>query len=444
MVQQSDWQSEYKRRLQSADEAVGRLEDGQRLILPTLAGQPPGLIAAMGRRLRDGKLARVRPSTILPTPNLAAALLQPEHSDYLDWDSLFCGNSDRLGVFEGRYDMTPMHFGQMPKIMRENMQVGAVMTLASPPDADGYMSIGISIDYTKSLIDWARLSVVEVNPNVPRVFGDCRVHVSEVSAIVESDDDIFELPNPPGTPEDEKIGALIAERIPDGATIQLGYGAAPSAVGLCLLDHKHLGIHTEMFVDAMRVLMDAGVADNSRKSINPGKTFYTFAAGIRETYDFLHENPAIEGHPVEYTNDPFVIAQHKGMIAINATIAVDLTGQACSESIGGMQYSGTGGQADFIRGAMMADGGRSFLATHATAKDGAVSCIVGGLSPGSVVTTARTDIDMLVTEFGIAELRGRSLRERAQALIAVAHPKFRDGLQEEAAKRGLSAKPSRS
>ena len=444
MVQQSDWQSEYKRRLQSADEAVGRLEDGQRLILPTLAGQPPGLIAAMGRRLRDGKLARVRPSTILPTPNLAAALLQPEHSDYLDWDSLFCGNSDRLGVFEGRYDMTPMHFGQMPKIMRENMQVGAVMTLASPPDADGYMSIGISIDYTKSLIDWARLSVVEVNPNVPRVFGDCRVHVSEVSAIVESDDDIFELPNPPGTPEDEKIGALIAERIPDGATIQLGYGAAPSAVGLCLLDHKHLGIHTEMFVDAMRVLMDAGVADNSRKSINPGKTFYTFAAGIRETYDFLHENPAIEGHPVEYTNDPFIIAQHKGMIAINATIAVDLTGQACSESIGGMQYSGTGGQADFIRGAMRADGGRSFLATHATAKDGAVSCIVGGLSPGSVITTARTDIDMLVTEFGIAELRGRSLRERAQALIAVAHPKFRDGLQEEAAKRGLSAKPSRS
>ena len=444
MVQQSHWQSEYQSRLQSADDAVRRLEDGQRLILPTFAGQPPGLIAAMGRRLRDGKLARVRLSTILPTPDLANALLQPEHSDHLDWDSLFCGNSDRPGVFEGRYDMTPMHFGQMPKIMREDLQVGAVMTLASPPNADGYMSIGISIDYTKSLIDWARFSVVEVNPNVPRVLGDCRVHVSEVSAIVESDHNIFELPNPQRAPEDEKIGALIAERIPDGATIQLGYGATSSAVGLSLLDHKHLGIHTEMFVDAMRILMDAGVADNSRKSINPGKALYTFAAGTRETYDFLNENPAIEGHPVEYTNDPFVIAQHKGMISINATIAVDLTGQACSESIGGMQYSGTGGQVDFVRGAMMADGGRSFLATHATAKDGAVSCIVGGLSPGSVVTTARTDIDMLVTEFGIAELRGRSLRERAQALIAVAHPKFRDGLQEEAAKRGLSAKPTRS
>ncbi|MEE8173281.1 MAG: acetyl-CoA hydrolase/transferase C-terminal domain-containing protein [Alphaproteobacteria bacterium] len=444
MAQKSDWRSEYKQRLQSADDAVSRLQDNQRLILPTLAGQPPGLMAAMGRRLRDGTLARVRAGTILPVPDLAEALLQPEFSDRFDWDSLFCGTSDRLGVFEGRYDMTPMHFGQMPKIMRDDMKVGAVMTLVSPPDSDGYMSIGISIDYTKTLIDSAGFSVVEVNPNVPRVFGDCLVHVSEVDAIVENESEIFELPNPPGTPEDEKNGALIAERIPNGATIQLGYGAAPSAVGLCLLGHEHLGIHTEMFVDAMRVLMQEGVVDNSRKSINSGKTLYTFTAGTRQTYDFLHENPAIEGHPVDYTNDTFVIAQHKGMVAINATIAVDLTGQACSESIGGMQYSGTGGQADFVRGAMMAEGGRSFLATHATAKDGAVSCIVDSLSPGSVVTTARADVDMVVTEFGVAELRGKSLRERAQALIAVAHPKFRNGLQEEAGKRGLSAKRARS
>lgn len=440
MAQNSDWQSEYKARLQSADDAVSRLEDGQRLILPTLAGQPPGLIAAMGRRMRAGTLARVRAGTILPGPDLAEALLQPEHSGLIDWDSLFCGNSDRPGVFDGRYDMTPMHFGQMPKIMQNDMKVGAVMTLVSPPDADGYMSIGISIDYTKPLFDSAKFRAVEVNPNVPRVFGDCQVHVSEVDAIVEYESEIFELPTPPGTPEDEKIGALIAERIPDGATIQLGYGAAPSAVGLSLLGHKHLGIHTEMFVDAMRELMQKGVADNLRKSINPGKTLYTFAAGTRQTYDFLHENPAVEGHPVAHTNDCFFIAQHRGMVAINATIAVDLTGQACSESIGGMQYSGTGGQADFVRGAMLAEGGRSFLATHATAKDGAVSCIVDSLAPGSVVTTARADMDMVVTEFGVAEMRGKSLSERAQALIAIAHPKFRDGLQEAAATRGLSAK----
>jgi acyl-CoA hydrolase len=441
MVSKSDWQSEYKKRLCSADAVASKLRDGERLMLPTLAGQPPAILAAMGERLRAGTMARIRAGTILPGPAVGDTLLLPEYADRFQWDTLFCGGSDRAGVYEGLYDMTPMHFGQMPKIMRDDMEVGAVLTLVSPPDSEGYMSVGISIDYTRSLIDTARFAAVEVNSNVPNVFGDCRVHVSEVDAIVENESDIFELANPPVTAEDQKIGAFIAERIPNGATIQLGFGAAPSAVGLSLRGHKHLGIHTEMFVDAMRVLMREGVVDNSEKSIHLGKTLYTFAAGTRETYDFLHENPAIEGHRVEYTNDVSVIAQHKGMVSINATIAVDLTGQACSESIGSRQYSGTGGQVDFVRGAMMAEGGRSFLVTHATAKNGDLSCIVGDLAPGSVVTTARTDVDMVVTEYGVAELRGRSLRERAQALIAIAHPKFRDGLQEEAGKKGLGPKP---
>ena len=440
MVLKSDWQQEYEERLCTADEAAGRLQDGERLMLPTLAGQPPAILAAMGQRLSNGTLACVRTSTILPGPDVGDTLLLPEFADRFEWDSLFCGGSDRSGVFEGIYDMTPMHFGQMPKIMRDDMKVGAVATLASPPDADGYMSLGISIDYTKPLIDSGCFSAVEVNPNVPRVFGDCRVHVSEADAIVESENQIFELANPPVKPEDEKIGTFIAERIANGATVQLGYGAAPSAVGLSLRGHKHLGVHTEMFVDAMRVLMEEGVVDNSQKSIHPGKTLYTFAAGTRATYDFLHENPAIEGRRVEYTNNVSVIAQHDGMVSINATISIDLTGQACSESIGARQYSGSGGQVDFVRGAMMAEGGRSFLVTHATAKGGDLSCIVADLAPGSVVTTARADVDMVVTEYGVAELRGKSLRERAQALIAIAHPKFRDGLQEAAGKRGLAAK----
>ncbi len=440
MSQNRDWRSEYRNRLRSADDVVSHLESGQRLVLPTLAGQPPALLAAMGRAIRNSSLPNVRAGTILPGPSLAKALLQPEHAHMIYWDSLFCGASDRPGVFEGRYDMTPMHFGQMPKIMRDDMNVDAVMTLASPPDDQGFMSIGISIDYTKRLIGTSCFSAVEVNSNVPRVGGDALIHVSEVDAIVEHESDLFELPNPTATPEDEKIGALIAERIPDGTTIQLGYGAAPSAVGLCLRGHKNLGIHTEMFVDAMRVLMAEGVVDNSRKTINPGKTLYTFTTGTRETYEFLHENPAIEGHPVDLTNDTAYIAQHKGIVVINATIVVDLTGQACSESIGGMQYSGTGGQADFIRGAMMAEGGRSFVVTHSTARNGELSCIVSGLEPGSVVTTARTDMDMLVTEYGVAELRGKSLSERAQALIGIAHPKFRDDLQKEARKRGLGAR----
>ncbi len=440
MSQTSDWRSEYRRRLQNADDAVSCLQSGQRLMLPTLAGQPPALLAAMGCAMRNGSLENVRAGGVLPGPALAKALLQPEHAHRIYWDSLFCGASDRPGVFEGRYDMTPMHFGQIPKVMRDIMNVDAVMTLASPPDDQGFMSIGISIDYTKPLIDSGCFSAVEVNSNVPRVGGNALVHVSDVDAIVEHESDLFELSNPPSTPEDEKIGALIAERIPDGATIQLGYGAVPRAVGLCLRGHKNLGIHTEMFVDAMRVLMVEGVVDNSQKIINRGKTLYTFTTGTRETYEFLHENPAIEGHPVDLTNDTAYIAQHKGIVVINATIAVDLTGQACSESIGGMQYSGTGGQADFIRGAMMAEGGRSFVATHSTAKNGELSSIVACLEPGAVVTTARTDMDMLVTEYGVAELRGKSLSERAQALIGVAHPKFRYDLEKEARKRGLGTK----
>ena len=437
MATRASWKSTYQERLTTADEAVSRLQPGQRLILPTLAGAPPALVAALGAAARAGTLPKVRISAILAGPDIATHLHDPALAHCFEWDSLFCGGSDRSGVFEGVYDMTPMHFGQMPRIMARDMAIGAVMTLVSPPDAEGYMSLGISIDYTKSLVDAVELRVVEVNPNVPRVFGDCQVHVSAVDAIVESDAAIFELPNPPMTPEDERIGQFIAERIPDGATIQLGYGAVPSAVALSLKDHKHLGIHTEMFVDNMRYLMEAGVVDNSRKSLHPGKTLYTFCAGTRETYEFLHENPEIEGRPVEYTNDPSVIGRNNNMVSINATVAVDLTGQACSESIGGRQYSGTGGQLDFVRGTFLSDGGQSFLGTYATAKSGAVSCIVGGLPPGSVVTAPRADMDMVVTEFGVAELRGRSLRERAQALIAIAHPKFHDTLQAEARSRGL-------
>jgi acyl-CoA hydrolase len=332
--------------------------------------------------------------------------------------------------------MTPMHFGQMPRLLRER-PAHVVMALASPPDDEGYVSLGISVDYSRSMFDYAPYRVVEVNPNVPRVRGPCRVHLSQIDAIVESNDALIELPTPPIGETDEAIARLITERIPDGATIQIGYGAVPSLVALSLTSHKHLGIHTEMFVDPMRVLIEKGVVDNTRKTLNPGKTLYTFTAGSAETYRFLNDNPTIEGHPVEYTNDPHVIAQHRGMVSVNATIAIDLTGQACSESIGPMQYSGTGGQVDFIRGATLAEGGRSFHATASTAKGGAISCIVDALPPAAVVTCARTDIDTVVTEYGVAELRGRSLRERAQALIAIAHPKFRDQLERAARARGL-------
>ena len=428
--------SEYQRRLTSPDEAVSRLKPGQRLILPTFAGAPPALVAALGRAAAEGALQDVTVSSILPGRDIARHLVKPELVGKFKWDSLFCAGCDRPGVFTGQYDMTPMHFGQMPRILRA-MPAHAIMALASPPDAEGFVSLGISVDYSRSMFDYAPYRVVEINPNVPQVRGPCRIHLSQVDALVESEDPIAELPEPALGDEERAIARFIADRIPDGATIQLGYGAVPSGVGLALTGHKRLGIHTEMFVDPMRILMEAGVVDNSEKTFNPGITPFTFCGGSAATYRFLHDNAMIEGHPVEYTNDPVVIARHKRMISVNATLAVDLTGQACSESIGGMQYSGTGGQVDFVRGATLSEGGKSFLCTSSTAKHGSISCIVDALPPSAVITTARTDIDAVVTEYGVAELRGRSLRDRAQALIAIAHPKFRDALEEAARARGL-------
>ncbi len=430
------WQDDYRRLLTSPDEAVARLKPGWRVVLPTLAGAPPALVRALGRAAEAGTLKDMTLGSILPGRDLAKHLVRPDLIGRFHWDTFFCGGSDRQGVHQGHYDMSPMHFGQMPRLLRERPS-HAIMTLASPPDEDGKVSIGISVDYTHSMFAYAPLRVVEINPNVPRVRGPCRIPLSQIDAIVESDDPLIELPTPPSGEADRTIARFIAERIPDGATVQIGFGAMPSLVALGLLNHKHLGIHTEMFVDPMRVLIEKGVVDNSRKTFNPGKTLYTFTAGSAETYKFLDDNPTIEGHPVEYTNDPSIIARHKGMVSVNATLAVDLTGQACSESIGGLQYSGTGGQVDFIRGATLAEGGRSFLATASTAKDGAISCIVDSLPPSAVVTCARTDIDTVVTEYGVAELRGRSLRERAQSLIAIAHPKFRDALEIAARARGL-------
>ena len=431
------WKIQYRQKLINIDTVVEKLSSNWRVIFPTLAGAPNELIIALSRAVREKRASNFKASMILPASNVTNSLLRVELEGRFQWDSLFCGPGDRAGVNKGVYQMTPMHFSEMPGIMSKWKERKAVMALVSEPDEDGFMSLGISIDYTKSLINRSDYCVVEVNPNVPRVFGNCQVHVSDVDAIVESKCPILELPNPPLSSEDKAIGSLISERISDGATIQLGYGAVPSAVANFLTSHNNLGIHTEMFVDNMRMLMECGAVNNSSKTVNPGKSIYTFCAGTSETYRFLHENHEIEGHPVEYTNDPYIISKHKSMVTINAIIAVDLTGQVCSESIGFLQYSGSGGQVDFVRGANLSENGQSFLATHSTAKNGHFSSIVDVLPEGSVVTTPRTDVDMVVTEYGIAELKGRNLSDRAQLLIKIAHPKFRDELQKSAYKRGL-------
>jgi acyl-CoA hydrolase len=294
------------------------------------------------------------------------------------------------------------------------------------------MSLGVSVDTARAAIDAADLVIVEVNERMPRVHGDAWVHVSEVDAIVEHTAPLQELPVPPRRDEDDAMGAIIAGMIPNGATIQLGIGGVPNAVARSLMDHKDLGIHTEMFVDAMVDLIEAGVCNGRRKTFHPRRAIFTFAAGSRRTYEFLHDNPGVESHPVSYTNFPPNIARNDGLVSVNSTIEIDLMGQCCSEALGHVQWSGTGGQHDFARGAFDSNGGKSIMAFYSTAKQGEVSRIVPLLRHGAVVTTPRTEVHWVVSEFGAACLKGLTVSERAKALIALAHPKFRDELTAEA------------
>ena len=308
------------------------------------------------------------------------------------------------------------------------MDIAVAMICVSRVDRHGYMSLGTNVDTNKAAIEAADIVLAEVNEQMPRVHGDSWVHVSEVDAIVEHDAPLAELPLVPERPEDEAIGQLIAEMTPDGATIQLGIGGVPNALARALTGHRNLGIHTEMFVDAMVDLIETGIADGSRKTFHRGKALYAFAAGSRRMYEFLDDNPGIAAHPVSYTNFPPNIARNDTMISVNSTIEVDLTGQCCSESIGATQFSGTGGQHDYARGAFDSRGGKSIIAFYSTAKGGEVSRIVPTLTPGAAVTTPRNEVHWLASEYGLAQLKGKTTRERAQALIGLAHPRFRDEL----------------
>jgi itaconate CoA-transferase len=312
------------------------------------------------------------------------------------------------------------------------MEIDVAMVCVSPMDRHGYMSLGVNVDTNKAAIAAADLVLAEVNPRMPRVHGDSWVHVSEVDALVEHEAPLAELPMAPARSEDAAMGALIAEMIPDGATIQLGIGGVPNAVAKALHGHRDLGIHTEMFVDSMVDLIETGVANGSRKTLHPGKAVFAFAAGSTRMYAFLDDNPGLEAHPVSYTNFPPNIAKNRDLISVNSTLEIDLTGQCCSESMGAAQFSGTGGQHDFARGPFDAPGGKSIIAFYSTAKDGAVSRVVPTLKPGAVVTTPRTEVHWVVSEHGAANLKGKSTRERARALIGLAHPRFRDELTREA------------
>jgi acyl-CoA hydrolase len=316
----------------------------------------------------------------------------------------------------------------VPRLYREFLDIDVALICVSRPDKHGYMSLGVSVDTARAAVESADLVLAEVNERMPRVHGDSWVHVSEVDAIVEHTTPLAELPVPPKREEDEAMGHIIAGMIPDGSTIQLGIGGVPNAVAGSLMDHRDLGIHTEMFVDSMVDLIEAGVANGRKKTFHRGKAIFAFAAGSQRMYEFLDDNPYIESHPVSYTNAPANIARNDNLISVNSTIEIDLTGQCCSESLGSAQWSGTGGQHDFARGAFDSRGGKSIIAFYSTAKKGEVSRVVPMLRPGAVVTTPRTEVHWVVSENGAACLKGKSTAERARALIELAHPRFRDEL----------------
>jgi itaconate CoA-transferase len=371
-------------------------------------------------------------TALLPLGASASSIFAPDVRKIIQWRSIFAGGADRPLLASGDATYAPALFHQVPRIYREFLKVDVALIHVSRVDAHGYMSFGVGVDASRAAVDAADLVIAQVNPHMPRVHGDAWIHVSEIDAIVEHAEPLAELASPAVHAEDEAMGKIIAAVIPNGATIQLGIGGVPSAVARSLMQHEDLGIHTEMFVDPMVDLIQAGVVTNRRKTFHRGKTVFTFAAGSRRMYEFLDDNPTVEAHPVSYTNLPANIARNDALFSVNSTIEIDLTGQCCSESIGPAQFSGTGGQHDFARGAFDSKGGKSIIAFYSTAKKGEVSRVVPTLRPGAVVTTPRTEVHWVVSEHGSACLKGMSTAERATALIRLAHPKFRDELTAEA------------
>ncbi|HET7837958.1 MAG TPA: acetyl-CoA hydrolase/transferase C-terminal domain-containing protein [Variovorax sp.] len=424
----------YQQKLQPAAEAVRQVRDGDLIIVPTGVGEPPALLTALSVQRRDFRDVKV--SQILAMRKYA--YIDPETTQHVRHVALFFGGATRAGGQEGWIDFIPNYFSEIPaQIERGQIPADVVFSMASPMDAHGYFALSLGADYTMAAVARARAVVLEVNPNVPFANGNCHVHVSQVAALVESSDPVLEVGLPKIGPVQQAIGKHVAELIEDGSTLQIGYGGIPDAVVMQLTDKRDLGIHTEMLGDGILTLIEAGVVTNRRKNYLPGKTIATFALGSNKLYRFMDRNPAVEIHPVNFTNDPALAGLNDNLVAINATLQIDLLGQCGSESLGHAPFSGTGGQSDFVRAANRSRGGKAFIVLPSTAKGDTISRIVPSLSPGTHVSTSKNDINYVVTEHGVAQLRGKSAKQRAQELIAIAHPDFRAELTEQAKRAKL-------
>lgn len=425
-----DWREKYQGKIKTPHQALEILQPGDRIFIGSACGTPQKLVQALEERpVEDVEITHLLTLGVAP---YAEERLAGRYRA----NSFFISANVRDAVQQGRADYTPIFLSEIPRLLRSGrLPIDVALIQVTPPDEHGFCSFGVSVDITKPAAEVARHIIAEVNPQMPRTLGDSFIHISRIEAIVENDAPIYEFVTPGESEVARRIAKNVADLIPDGSTIQVGYGGIPNALLSYLKDKKDLGVHTEVFSDGIIDLIEAGVITNRKKTLHPGKVIASFAMGSQRLYNYINNNPMFEFHPVDYTNDPFVIAQNDKMVSINSAIEIDLTGQVCADSIGYRFYSGIGGQLDFVRGAARAKDGKPIIVLKSTRENDRFSRIVPVLSEGAGVVTSRGDVHYVVTEWGAVNLHGKSIRERALALISIAHPKFRAELIRKAKER---------
>lgn len=433
-----NWKKKYPKKFAAEEDIFCNIQRGDRIFISTGCGEPQYLVQALTRYVNTNPRA-FADAQVMHVWTLGVAPYADQQFDYnFRHNSFFIGDNTRASVNTGLADYTPIFLSNIPDLIRSGrIHIDVALIQASPPDVNGFVSLGVSVDISKAAIENASVIIAQINGKMPRVHGDSFINIKDIDYIIHHDEELLEYsPKVPGNTAQE-IGRYVSRIIGDGDTIQLGYGSLPNAILYNLKDKRHLGVHTELLTDSMIEFIREGIIDNTRKNVNRGKTVAAFCMGSRTTYEFINDNPLIDFRSIDYTNNPMVIAGHEKMVAINSALQVDLTGQATAESIGSTFYSGIGGSADFMRGAVLSRGGKSILVVQSTARDGEVSRIVPFLETGAGVTLNRGDIHYIVTEFGIAYIHGKNIRERAMDLIGIAHPRFRPWLIEEAKRLNL-------
>lgn len=422
-----NWISAYKQKVMTAEQSLELVKSNDRVYIHPGCAEPEVLVEALIARAPS--LRNVEVVHLLTLGN--ADYIKPPMQGHFRHNAMFVGGNVRQAVNEGRADYTPIFLSEIENLFTHGvLPIDVALIQVSPPDEHGFCSFGVGVDTTLTACQVAQTVIAHVNDQMPRTLGDCFIHIHKIDRIVECSRPVLELKRVQTTDLHRHIGRHVVELIEDGSTLQLGIGGIPDAVLSFLRSKKNLGIHSEMFSDSVVELVEAGVINNEKKSIHPGKIVAGFLLGTKHVFNFVDNNPLIEFHPTKYVNDPFIIAQNHKMVAINSALQVDLSGQVCADSIGHSIYSGIGGQVDFIRGAARSKGGKPIIALPATAKDGAVSRIVPRVDPGAGVVTSRGDVHYVVTEFGVAYLHGKNIRQRCMALIEIAHPNFREELYE--------------